>query len=45
VKKKEEPRLPPAATGIFLGLWTAVFIVLALFVVPQVFASCAPPPP
>ena len=40
-QKKEEPPLPPRATGIFLGLWMAIFIILALFVVPQVFSICA----
>jgi hypothetical protein len=43
--KKDGPSLPPAATGIFLGVWMAFFIVLAVFVVPQVFASCAPASP
>jgi hypothetical protein len=45
VKKKDDPPLPPATTGIFLGLWAALFLVLAVFVVPQIFASCAPPSP
>jgi len=51
VKKPTEERqgspLPLRATGVFLGLWMAVFIVLALFGVPQLFAMCAPavPPP
>jgi hypothetical protein len=43
--KKDGPPLPPAATGIFLGPWMAVFIVLAVFVIPQVFAACAPATP
>ena len=38
----EEPPLPPRATGIFLGLWMAVLLTLALFVVPTVFATCIP---
>ncbi len=40
---KEEPPLPPKATGIFLGVWMAVFLVLAVFVVPMLFESCIPP--
>ncbi|MEK7863134.1 MAG: hypothetical protein AAB295_07725 [Chloroflexota bacterium] len=40
---REEPPLPPRATGIALGLWMTVLIVLALFVVPSLFALCAPP--
>lgn len=42
---KEEPPLPLRATGIALGLWMTVLIVLALFVVPSLFALCAPPGP
>jgi hypothetical protein len=41
---KEEPPLPPRATGIFLGVWMAALLILALVVVPQVFATCMPPP-
>jgi hypothetical protein len=40
--------LPPRATGIFLGLWMAVLLVLAFVVVPNLFAACIPqdmPPP
>ena len=40
---KEEPPLPPRATGIFLGVWMAALLILALFVVPEVFATCFPP--
>ena len=43
-EEREGPQLPLRATGIFLGLWMAVFIALALFVVPQLFAMCAPAP-
>jgi hypothetical protein len=40
--KKEEPSLPPRETGVFLGIWMAVFIVLAFAVVPWLFTVCAP---
>jgi len=40
---KEEPPLPPRATGVFLGLWVAVFLILAFVVIPELFASCTPP--
>jgi len=40
---KEEPPLPPRATGMFLGLWMASLLVLAFFVVPAAFATCIPP--
>ena len=40
---KEEPPLPPRATGLFLGLWMAVLLILAFFVVPEMFATCIPP--
>ena len=44
---REEPPLPPRATGIFLGLWMAALLLLAFVIVPQIFAVCAPvaPPP
>jgi hypothetical protein len=44
---KEESPLPLRATGIFLGVWMAALFILAFFVVPQLFAICAPavPPP
>jgi hypothetical protein len=28
---------------MFLGLWMAALLVLALFVVPAAFATCIPP--
>ena len=34
--------LPLRATGILLGLWMAVLITIAFFVVPAVFSSCQP---
>ncbi len=37
------PPLPPRATGVVLGLWMAFFLILALVVVPTLFAVCAPP--
>jgi hypothetical protein len=40
---KEEPPLPPRVTGMFLGLWMAVLLILAFFVVPELFAACFPP--
>ena len=42
--KREEggSPLPLRATGIFLGLWMAVLITIAFFVVPAVFSSCQP---
>jgi hypothetical protein len=41
-EKKGSP-LPLRATGIFLGLWMSVLLVLAFFVVPAAFATCTPP--
>ncbi len=35
--------LPPRATGMFLGLWMAVLLILAFVVVPFLFAVCASP--
>jgi hypothetical protein len=32
------------ATGIALGLWIALMLVLAFVVVPAVFGMCASPP-
>ena len=40
---REEPPLPPRATGIFLGFWVAALLFVAFVVVPQLFAACAPP--
>lgn len=39
----DRPSFPPLATGIVLGLWTTGMVVLALVVVPTLFAMCAPP--
>jgi hypothetical protein len=36
--------LPPVATGIALGLWIALMLVLAFVVVPALFGMFAPPP-
>ncbi len=36
--------LPPVATGIALGLWIALMLVLAFVVVPTLFGMCAFPP-
>jgi hypothetical protein len=41
----EGPALPPVATGLVLGLWIAVLLVLALVVVPALFSTCAPAVP
>jgi hypothetical protein len=41
-KDREEPPLPARATGLFLGLWVAVLLLLAFVVVPQLFALCGP---
>ena len=38
--KKDEPPLPPLATGISLGLWIALMLLLAFVVVPTAFAAC-----
>ena len=38
--KKEEGPLPPLATGITLGLWVAIMLVLAFVIVPLLFGSC-----
>lgn len=39
---KEEPPLPPRATAVFLGVWVAVLLLVAFFVVPVLFGSCVP---
>jgi len=39
---KERSPLPPRATGMFLGVWVAVLLFVAFFVVPQLFAGCMP---
>jgi hypothetical protein len=36
--------LPPVATGIALGLWIAVMLVLAFVIVPALFGMFAPLP-
>ena len=41
-RDQEESPLPLRATGIVLGLWMAVLITIAFFVVPAVFSSCLP---
>ncbi len=43
-EEREQP-LPPVATGIVLGLWIALMLVLALVVVPLLFSTCAPAQP
>jgi hypothetical protein len=43
VKRDEDGSpLPLRATGIVLGLWMAVLITIAFFVVPVAFSSCQP---
>jgi len=39
---RERSPLPPVATGIALGLWIALMLVLAFVVVPLLFGTCAP---
>jgi hypothetical protein len=41
--EKEPSPLSPVATGIALGLWIAVMLVLAFVVVPLLFSMCAAP--
>jgi hypothetical protein len=41
----EGPTLPPVATGLVLGLWITVLLVLALVVVPALFSTCTAPVP
>jgi hypothetical protein len=41
--ERERSPLPPVATGIVLGLWIALMLVLAFVVVPLLFGVCAPP--
>ena len=43
-EQPSEPKtsLPPRATGIFLGVWVAVLLFAAFFVVPELFAGCIP---
>jgi hypothetical protein len=40
---REPSPLPPVATGIALGLWIALMLVLAFVVVPLLFGMCAAP--
>jgi hypothetical protein len=40
---KEASPLPPVATGIALGLWIAVMLVIAFIVVPALFGLCSVP--
>src|SRR6266850_1779823 len=40
---KEGASLPPVATGIALGLWIALMLILAFVVVPLLFGICASP--
>ena len=42
-EEREKPALPVRATGMFLGLWMAVLLSLAFFVVPALFSTCTPP--
>ena len=35
--------IPLLATGIGLGLWIALMLILAFIVVPILFGMCAPP--
>jgi hypothetical protein len=39
--EKQRSPLPPVATGIALGLWIALMLVLAFVVVPMLFGQCA----
>jgi len=41
--REPEPPLPPLATGIALGVWVAVMLLLAFVVVPTAFAACQRP--
>jgi hypothetical protein len=40
---REPSPLPPVATGIALGLWIALMLVLAFVVVPLLFSTCGAP--
>jgi hypothetical protein len=40
--EREGSPLPARATGIFLGVWIAVLLILAFVVVPNMFAACMP---
>ena len=41
---KQRSPLPPVATGIALGLWIALMLVLAFVVVPALFGMFSPMP-
>jgi hypothetical protein len=45
VEERDRPDwpIPPVATGIALGLWIAVMLILAFVVVPILFGTCAAP--
>jgi hypothetical protein len=40
---RQRSPLPPVATGIALGLWIALMLVLAFVVVPLLFGMCSVP--
>ena len=42
-EEQDKPILPRRATGMFLGAWMALMLVLAFVVVPAAFATCIPP--
>ena len=42
-EEQQRSPLPPVATGIALGLWIALMLVLAFVVVPIVFGQCGAP--
>ena len=41
--EQDRSPLPPVATGIALGIWIALMLVLAFVVVPLLFGTCLPP--
>ena len=43
-RDKGRSPLPPVATGIALGLWIALMLVLAFVVVPALFGMFSPMP-
>jgi hypothetical protein len=38
----ERSPISPVATGIVLGVWIALMLVLAFVVVPLIFGTCTP---
>jgi len=42
---KQRSPLSPVATGIALGMWIALMLVLAFVVVPLLFGTCVLPEP